>query len=166
MKSRLIAVAVCMFAVMPHVAVAQKARITLTSAVVEPPAFPAHAFAKASQSDSVIAGLFTFQPAIPLGPADVLKGYEDEMNFLAQSLSAELVRIAQANRTDQITRAEAEYLIQERYQVAMMQHEVLSALHDSVQHDLDLAAKRLGSTSQSDTAAVVQPGLPGQIRTQ
>src|ERR1700746_130153 len=102
MKSRLIAVAVCVFAVMPHVAVAQKARITLTSAVVEPPAFP-----KASQSDSVIAGLFTFQPAIPLGPTDVLKGYEDEMNFLAESLSAELVRISQANRTDQITRAEA-----------------------------------------------------------
>ena len=45
-------------------------------------------------------------------------------------------------------------------------HEVLAALHDSVQHDLDQAAKRLGSASQSDTAVVVQPGLPGQIRTQ
>jgi hypothetical protein len=101
-----------------------------------------------------------------LGPVDVLKGYEDEMNFLAQSLSAELVRIAQANRTNQITRAEAEYLIQERYQVAMMQHEVLSALHESVQHDHDQAAKRLGSASQSDSAVVVQPALPGQIRIQ
>jgi hypothetical protein len=166
MKSRLIFVATCMLAVVPHVAVAQKARMTLSSAAAVPPVLPPNAFAKGSQSDQVIAGLFAFQPAIPLGPTDVLKGYEDEMNFLAQSLSAELVRIAQANRTDQITRAEAEYLIQERYQVAMMQHEVLSALHDSVQHDLDLAAKRLGRVSQSDTTAVVQPGLPGQIPTQ
>ena len=166
MKSRLVVVAACMLAVMPHFAVAQKIRATPVSAAAEPPVLPAHAFAKTSQSDQVIAGLFTFQPAIPFGPADLLKGYEDEMNFLAQSLSAELVRIAQANRTNQITRAEAEYLIQQRYQVAMMQHEVLAALHDSVQHDLDQAAKRLGSASQSDTAVVVQPGLPGQIRTQ
>ena len=166
MKSRLIVVAACMLAVMPRFAVAQKARATPVSAAAEPPVLPAPAFAKTSQSDQVIAGLFTFQPAIPLGPADVLKEYEDEMNFLAQSLSAELVRIAQANRTNQISRAEAEYLIQQRYQVAMMQHEVLAALHDSVQHDLDQAAKRLGSTSQTDTAVVVQPALPGQIRIQ
>ena len=123
MKSRLVVVAACMLAVMPHFAVAQKIRATPVSAAAEPPVLPAHAFAKTSQSDQVIAGLFTFQPAIPFGPADLLKGYEDEMNFLAQSLSAELVRIAQANRTNQITRAEAEYLIQQRYQVAMMQHE-------------------------------------------
>jgi len=166
MKSQLIVVAACLLAVMPHLAVAQKTRVARASATAEPPALPAHAFAKTSQSDQVIAGLFTFQPAIPLGPVDVLKGYEDEMNFIAQSLSAELIRNAQANRTNQMTRAEAEYLIQERYQVAMMQHEVLSALHDSLQHDLDQAARRLGSVSQSDTAVVVQPALPGQIRTQ
>jgi len=76
------------------------------------------------------------------------------------------MNISQSIRANRITRDEAEYLIQQRYQVAMMQHEVLAALHDSVQHDLDQAAKRLGSTSQSDTAVVVQPGLPGQIRTQ
>ena len=166
MKSRLIVVAACLLAVMPNVAVAQKPRVTRASAAAEPPVLPTHAFAKTSQSDQIIAGLFTFQPPIPLGPVDVLKGYEDEMNFIAQSLSAELIRIAQGNRTNQITRAEAEYLIQERYQVAMMQHEVLAALHDSVQHDLEQATKRLGSVSQSDTAVVVQPALPGHIRTQ
>jgi len=167
MKSRLIVVAAFALTIMPHVAVAQKTLVTRAIALAEPPVVPAHAFAKASQSDRVIAGLFTFQPAIPLGPADVLKGYEDEMNFIAQSLSAELIRIAQANQINQIARAEAEYLIQQRYQVAMMQHEVLAALHDSVQHDLDQEAKRLrNSASQSDTTVVVQPALPRQIRTQ
>ena len=167
MKSRLFVAATCVLAVMPYVAVAQKARVTRSNATAEPPALPAHAFAKTSQSDQVIAGLFTFQPAIPLGPVDVLREYEDEMSLIAQSLSAELIRIAQANRSNQITRAQAEYLIQQRYQVAMMQHEVLAALHDGVQHDLDQAAKRLGgSASHSDTAVVVQPASPGQIRTQ
>jgi len=164
MKSLLFVVAACVLAVMPYVAVAQKARVPRSAAA---PVLPAHAFAKTSQSNQVIAGLFTFQPDIPLGPVDVLRGYEDEMSLIAQSLSAELIRIAQANRSNQITRAEAEYLIQQRYQVAMMQHEVLAALHDSVQHDPDQEAKRLGgSTSQSATAVVVQPALPGRIRTQ
>jgi hypothetical protein len=95
----------------------------------------------------------------------VLKEYEDEMTLIAQSLSAELISITHANRTSQITRTEAEYVMQERYQVAMMQHEVLAALHDSLQHDPDQVAKRLGN-GQSDAAVVVQPGLPGRIRTQ
>jgi hypothetical protein len=162
MKPKLIVVAAFALALIPHVSVAQERRVTRAIAVAEPPALPAYAFARPSQSDQVIAGLFTFQPAIPLGPTDVLQGYEDEMNFIVQSLSAELIRIAQANRTNQISRAEAEYLIQQRYQVAMMQHEVLAALHDSIQHDLDQAAKQLSRVSQSDT----EPALPGQIRTQ
>jgi hypothetical protein len=165
MKSRLIVMAACLLAVMPYVAVAQTHRATRASTAGEQPVFALHAFANTSQSDAVIARLFTFQPIIPLGPVDVLKGYEDEMTLIAQSLSADLMSITQANRTNQITRAEAEYLMQERYQVAMMQHEVLAALHDSLQHDLDQAAKRLG-VSQSDASVVVQPALRGRIRTQ
>jgi hypothetical protein len=165
MKSRLIVVAASLLTVMPHVAVAQTHRATRAIVAGEQPVFSLHAFGNTSQSDEIIARLFAFQPIIPLGPVDVLKGYEDEMTLIAQGLSADLLSITQANRTNQITRAEAEYLMQERYQVAMMQHEVLAALHDSLQHDLDQAAKRLG-VSQSDTAAVVQPALPGRIRTQ
>src|SRR6267142_2075184 len=101
MKSRLFVVATCVLAVMPYLAVAQKARVTRSHATAEPPVLPAHAFAKTSKSDQVIAGLFTFQPSIPLGPVDVLREYEDEMSLIAQSLSAELIRIAQANRGNQ-----------------------------------------------------------------
>ena len=39
--------------------------------------FLPHAFANASQPDEIIARLSTFQPAIPLGPVEVLKGYEE-----------------------------------------------------------------------------------------
>jgi hypothetical protein len=158
MKSRLIVVAVCSLVVMPRVAVAQ-------TLAMEPPPLPLSAFANITQPDGGIARLFAFQPAIPLGPVDVLKGYEDGMTLIAQRLSADLISISQANRANEITRDEAEYLIQERYQVAMMQHEVFSALHDTLEHDLAQATKRPVRASQSDTSVVVQPPS-GQVRTQ
>jgi hypothetical protein len=166
MKSQLIVLAACLLVVMPGVAVAQVPRTTRANAPGEPPPLPLHAFANTSQPDGVIASLFAFQPVIPLGPVDLLKGYEDGMTLIVQGLSADLVNISRANQANQITRDEAEYLIRERYQVAMMQHEVLSALHDSLQHDISQAAKRSGTVRHSDTSVVVQPPWSEQIRTQ
>ena len=165
MKSRLIVVVVCLLVVMSHVAGAQTPRASRTSATAVSPFLP-HAVTTASHSDEVIARLFAFQPAIPLGPVDVLRAYEDGMTLIAQRLSAELTSISQANRANHITRDEADYLIQDRYQVAMMQREVLSALHDSLQHDLAQAAKQPDRPSQSDTAVVVQLPLAEKGRPQ
>ena len=164
MKFRLIAVVGCLLVVMSHVVTAQTLRASRASATEEPPVLPAGP--TASQSAEIIASLFESLPAIPLGPVDVLRAYEVGMSLIAQRLSAELSSISQANRANQITRDQAEYLIQDRYQVAMMQREVLSALHDSLQHDLAHAAKLTSRGSQSDTAVVVQPPLSGQARTQ
>lgn len=165
-KPRLIVVAVCLLVVMPRVAVGQTNRAARASIAADPAPLLLHGVANTSTSDEVIARLFAFQPAIPLGPVEVLEGYEDGMNLIVQRLSADLTSIAQANWTNQITRVEAEYLIQERYRVAMMQHEVLSALHASLKHDLDQATKRIGSVNPSDTTVVVQAPLPGQVRAQ
>lgn len=166
MKSRLMVVAVCSLVIMVGVAVAQKPHTGRASAAAEPPPSPLQTLANTSPTDGVIDSLFAFQPAIPLGPVDVLREYEDGMNLIVQGLSADLVSISQANQADQITHDEAEYLMQQRYQVAMMQHEVLSALHDSLQHEISRAAKRPGGVSPSDTAVVVQPPWSGQVRTQ
>jgi hypothetical protein len=167
MKFRLMVVALCLVAFMPRVAVAQAPRATRASAAGEPPPFlPLHTFADTSQPDGVIARLLAFQPAMPMGPVDVLKAYEDGMTFIAQRLSDELIGISQANRANQITRDEAEHLIEDRYQVAMMQHAVLSALHDSLEHDIAQAAKRHDSVSQPDTPAFVQPPSSWQVRYQ
>jgi hypothetical protein len=46
----------------------------------------------------------------------------------------------QAQQTNQITHEQAEYLLQQRYKMAMMQYQVLSALHDVLKHDIDEAA--------------------------
>jgi len=166
MKSRLIVVAVCLLALMPRVAVAQTPRATRAGAAAEPPALPLHGFANTSQPDEAISRVLAFQPAQPLGPADVLKGYEVGMTLIAQRLTADLISISQANRANQITREEAEYLIQDRYQVAMMQHDVLSALHDSLEHDLAQTATPTGRASQSDHVVVVQPPPSGEGFTQ
>src|SRR5690348_17196606 len=92
---------------------------------------------------------------------------EPGMTLIAQRLSADLISISQANIARQITRDVAEYLILERYQVAMMQHEVISALHDSLEHDVAQTPIRPSRGRCSDTAVVVQPpSWFGQLRLQ
>jgi len=165
-KSRLMVVALCLVAFMP-VAVAQAPRTTRASAPAEPPPLlPLHAFANTSQPDGDIARLLEFQPVIPMGPVDVLKAYEDGMTLVAQRLFDELVSISRANRADQITRDEAEHLILDRYQVAMMQRAVLSVLHDRLEHDVAQAAKRHDGVSPPDTPVFVEPPSSGQVRLQ
>ena len=168
MKFRLMIVALCLLGFMPHVAVAQRHRASRRTATpVAPPFLLLHTLADISQPDGMIGRLIAIQPTIPLGPVDVLKAYEDGMTLIAQRLSADLIGISQASMAHQITRDEAEYLILERYQVAMMQHEVFSALHDNLEHDLAQIPTRPGRVSSSDTAVVVQPpSWSGQARPQ
>jgi len=58
------------------------------------------------------------------------------MTLVSQKMSVELQSIERALRTGQITHDEAQYLIQQRYQVAMMQYEVFSALHEAVEQEI------------------------------
>jgi hypothetical protein len=168
MTFRLMVLALCLLVFMPNGAVAQRHRANRKPAApVEPPSLLLHDLPDISQPDGLIGRLIAIEPTIPLGPVDVLKAYENGMTLVAQRLSADLVGISQANMAHQITRDEAEYLIVERYQVAMMQHEVLSALHDSLEHDLAQIPTRPGRFSSSDTAVVVQPpSWSGQGRLQ
>jgi|SRR5215471_13406308 len=95
---------------------------------------------------------------MPLGPQDVLKSYEIAMSLLADKTSTDFSVIVQAQQTNQITREQAEYLLQQRYQTAMMQYQVLSALHDVLKHDIEEAnreARRALKATNSDTVLVV-----------
>lgn len=165
---RLIVVAFCTLVFVPRVVVGQTPRRVLraSAAAEAPPILPPQAFAKPSQTDEVIERLLAFQPAIPLGPVDVLKSYENAMAMIAQRLSAELTSITQAHRANQITGDRAEYLIQDRYQVAMMQYDVLSALHNGLDEDIARAAKLPASFGEPDKGIVAQPTLLTEVRTQ
>jgi predicted nucleic acid-binding protein len=102
------------------------------------------------------------KPEMPLGPQDVLKSYEIAMSLVADKTSSDFAIIVQAQQANQITREQAEYLLQQRYQVAIIQYQVLSSLHDVLKHDIDEAtqqAKRSLKTTSSDTVLMVlSPG--------
>ena len=160
MKSREILSAVLILGTMCHTAAAQPRKKKTT---VEP-APPERVLAQTNspESSTVLSSLIAAQPEMPLGPQDLLKSYEIAMNLLAEKASNDFSVIVQAQQANQITREQAEYLLQQRYQVAMMQYQVLSALHDVLKHDIDEAAqpaKPALKTASSDEVLVVP--LPG-----
>lgn len=113
-------------------------------------------------TDSFLSGMVSVKPEMPLGPPDILKAYEIGMNLVVQQMSEEFRGILQAQQTNQITREQAEYLLQQRYQLAMMQFQVLSALHDVLKHDIDQAAEqpKQPNKTRSDTDTILTVPLP------
>jgi hypothetical protein len=110
------------------------------------------------QSNPVLSDLIAIKPEMPLGPQDVLKSYEIAMSAVADKTSADFSVIVQAQQSNQITREQAEYLLQQRYQMAMMQYQVLSALHDVLKHDIEEAgqqARQSLKATSADTVLVV-----------
>ncbi len=166
MKSRQILITILILATVWHTAAAQPK--TKDIPVDAPP--PESVLAGTSlQSNPVLSDLIALKPEMPLGPQDVLKSYEVAMSLVADKTSADFSVIVQAQQANQITRERAEYLLQQRYQIAMMQYQVLSALHDVLKHDIDEAAgqqaRQPQKTTSSDTVLVVpSPGSAPAIR--
>ena len=168
MKTRSIVVITSLLAVTPLVALAQPASKTRTHVDIEPPRVEKILATTTSEPNWELASAVATKPEIPLGPLDALKEYENEMTVIAQRMSAEMANISQAQQANQITREQAEYLIQERYQVAMMQFQTLSALHDALGRDVAQAAavaKPPDTTVEPDAAVVVEPPF-SPVRTQ
>jgi hypothetical protein len=84
----------------------------------------------------VLADLVAIPPVIPRGPRDPLRDYELEMASIAERLSMDLRVISNAVGTGQITKEQGEYVSGERYQVAMMQFQLFSALHTLIEADI------------------------------
>jgi len=156
MKSRQILIPMVILATLWHTAAAQPKK---TNIQAEAPALESILTTTSMQSNAVLPDLIAFKPEVPLGPTDVLKFYELGMSLVAEKTSAEFSGIVQAQQTNQITREQAEYLLQQRYQMAMMQYQVLSALHDVLKHDIDEAAGQQAGqslkTTRSDRVLVV-----------
>jgi hypothetical protein len=168
MKTRSIVVTVSLLAVMPFAALAQPASKARTHVDIEPPRLEKILSNTTSQSNGELTSAVATKPEIPLGPLDALKEYENEMTVVAQRMSADMANISQAQQANQITREQAEYLIQERYQVAMMQFQTLSALHDALGRDVAQAAavaKHPDTAAESDAAVAVEPPF-SPVRTQ
>jgi hypothetical protein len=160
MKSRQILMAIVILGTVSHTAAAQPKK------KVEVDAPPPEGILEGTrvQSNPVLSDLIALKPEMPLGPQDVLKSYEIAMNMVADKTSVDFLVIVQAQQTNQITRQQAEYLLQQRYQTAMMQYQVLSALHDVLKRDIDETSQQGApslKTSSSDTVLVVPS--PGSV---
>lgn len=163
MKSRQILIAILILASIWQAAAAQPKKTKTqveTSALESAPVVTNYA-----QNDAALPDVIALKPEMPLGPQDVLKSYEIGMSLIADKTSTDFSVIVQAQEANQITREQAEYLLQQRYQVAMMQYQVLSSLHDVLKHDIDEANQEAHGTfkaANSDTVLVVPlPGSPG-----
>ena len=96
MRTRSTVVTAFLLAVMPFAALAQPANKTQTHGNVEPPPMQKVLANMATQPNGALATVVAAKPEIPLGPLDVLKGYENEMTLVAQRMSAEVASISQA----------------------------------------------------------------------
>ncbi len=165
MKSRHFVIATLILATIWQSAVAQPKKKSIQ---VETPPVEGVLIGTNDQSDAVVADLAAVKPQMPLGPEDLLKSYEIAMSLLAQRTSTDFSTIVQAEQTDQISREQAEYLLQQRYQTAMMQYQVLGALHDVLKHDIDEATQEVQSslkTTRADTVVMVPfPGSNPESR--
>ena len=150
MKFRQILIAIVILGMAWHTAAAQPKKKNIEPDAPRPERILS---GTSMHSDPVLSDLVAIQPEMPLGPQDVLKSYEIAMSLVTDKTSADFSGIVQAQQTNQITREQAEYLLQQRYQMAMMQYQVLSALHDVLKHDIDEAAGQQARQSLKATSS-------------
>ena len=164
MYSRSIIIAVFL-AVMPLTAVAQSHCAVRNNSELDPPSVKLVLSGTRPNGDAIITQLLDVPVEIPLGPIDVLKGYESAMTAIADTTVTALNGISQAVLEGQITSEEAEYLTQERYEVSIMQYHVLSTLHAGLEHDIAQAASnRQHRQAVTDEACAVETSSTRQAR--
>jgi hypothetical protein len=157
-KPQLLVVATVLLAAAP-LAFTQK--VSTKKSTVEPPQIQRAVAETSTQPNEAVAHVIAFGPQMPRGPVEILRDYEGQMTLVSQTFSAEIAVIAQAVHQGQITREQADYLMQQRFQIAMMQYEVLNGLHDALAFDLSRTpVSRQSQASDADTTVVVQPPFP------
>ena len=161
MKTRQILITILILATVWQTAAAQPKKKNIKADAHPVESIPADTN---TQSNPVLSDLIALKPEMPLGPQDVLKSYEIAMSMLADKTSADFSVIVQAQQTNQITREQAEFLLQQRYQMAMMQYQVLSALRAVLRHDIDEAAQQgTHSLKPSSSDTVLEVPVPGSV---
>ena len=78
-------------------------------------------------------------PSMPLSPKDLIEGYEDELKAVSGRFANELSSISHAADENQMSGQQAEETSKERFQVAMMQFQLLVALRANLEREIDRA---------------------------
>src|ERR1700675_476094 len=92
------------------------------------------------ENNEVPTELLQVQPELPRGPQDILGDYETGMANITRRISGELGEISRAVNDGQLSSTQGEYLARERYQIAMMQFQLLSACHAILEQAVEQAS--------------------------
>jgi Spy/CpxP family protein refolding chaperone len=123
---------------------------------IAPP--PVRFVTAAADLPQTLKNVISTDPVLPRGPNDLLRDYEAEMEAISRRFATELGAISQAVQYGRVRREQAEETSSERYQVAMMQFQLFSALHAILEHDIDQnSTQQLKSPSRDETAMVALP---------
>jgi hypothetical protein len=112
------------------------------------------------QDNAVLTEVLRVEPQLPRGPTDILEDYETEMANITNQMSHELGAICEAIAKGQIPRDQGEYLARERYQIATMQFQLLSALHAILEQSVAQASAPQTKDDPSPTGQSLVLGLP------
>jgi hypothetical protein len=116
-------------------------------------------FATPANSD-VLIEVLKVRPQLPRGPNEILADYEAEMAKITSRMSDELGEIVQLIANGQLSREEGEYLVRERYQIAMMQFQLFSALHSILEQAVAQASAAQTRDDPSPSGQTLVQELP------
>jgi hypothetical protein len=103
--------------------------------------------------------ILAVSPIMPRGPKDLIEGYEGEMQVVSGRFANELASISNAADENKMSGPQAEEISKERFQVAMMQFQLLVALRANLEREIDRAqelAQRGSHPRREDVSAVVE----------
>ena len=112
-----------------------------------------------SQPSNPLQEVMSVPSATPLGPRDLIAQYESGMTDIGNRMASDLASISDAVRKKELTREQAEDIIGERYQLAMMQFQLLSALHDIAIEDLAQSSAALSPAISKNQPAPASNGM-------
>jgi hypothetical protein len=151
MKNNWILITILGLITTPFAASAQARPSRMGFGIPSKPTVPAKA---QSVDAAVLAEVLAVPESKPLGPSDLLKEYEGAMAETAQGFNAEVNRIAEAVQQKAITEDQGEFLCKEAYELAMMQFQVLSGLHDMLEEQLREAPAPAPPANQAPAAGM------------
>jgi hypothetical protein len=122
------------------------------------PAIQAHL--TTTKNNQELGEVLQVQPEIPRGPQDILADYETGMANITSRISDELGEISQAVGNGKLSSAQGEYLARERYQIAMMQYQLLSACHAILEQAVEQAPTTLQPADVPSSAQTLVVPLP------
>ena len=122
---------------------------------------PAISTAEPSVASDALTNVLAAPSATPRGPQDQLQDYEAGMVSITQQFSAKIAVIAGAVQRGELSREQGEDISAEQYEMAQMQFNLLSALHEMLAQDLARAAAAPQSARKpSQENEIVMVALP------